>query len=70
MDKAYKDKDCLDGRAWVVKDAPGRWMIEIDGIQWSPAGEPRDASGAGSATWPTRKAAIEAYRTSEKNTKS
>ena len=65
-EKTYGDKDCLDGRAWVIKDAPGCWMIEIDGIQWATPGEPRDASGAGFATWTTRKAAIETYRASEK----
>jgi hypothetical protein len=64
--RPYREKDCLDGRAWVVKDAPGIWMIRIDGIQWAPAGEPRDASGAGGATWPTRKAAMEAYRENER----
>jgi hypothetical protein len=44
--------------ARIVKTADGRYIILVNGFQW---GGRYDRSGAGDATFPTRKAAIEAW---------
>lgn len=56
----------IDARAALAEVLGGGWMVLVGGIQWAPAGQPRDLSGAGSATWPTRKAALESYRAADR----
>lgn len=41
----------------------GRWMVLEAGLQWAPLVCPRDASGAGSATYRTPEEAEEDYLT-------
>ena len=55
----------IDEHTYLARTVKGRWTILIDGIQWSPLGEPRDASGAGSATWPAREDALQAFKNNE-----
>ena len=63
IDETLFDQD--GDRISFEKAVGGRWMVLVGGIQWAPAGQPRDLSGAGAATYPTRKAARETFMASE-----
>lgn len=49
----------------VVKAVGGRWMVLVDGVQWGKG--PRDASGASSETWKTKREATAAIEADDDN---
>lgn len=52
----------------VIEAVGGTWIVIVAGIQWAPAGQPRDRSGCGSAEYPTRAAAAAAFLADQKGT--
>jgi hypothetical protein len=44
-------------------NGPTRWALTCGGLQWGP--EPRDASGASSASWATKREAADFLRRNE-----
>jgi hypothetical protein len=55
----------IDENTRLAETIDGRWMIIVGGIQWAPPGAVRDRSGAGDATYPSRRAARAAFAASE-----
>ena len=60
------DRDQIAEGVRLAETIDGRWMILVGGFQWAPPDEPRDRSGAGSATFASRREARAAYLESER----
>lgn len=58
-------KQTLPRDVEIVEALSGAYMVLVKGVQWGPAGSPRDLSGAAGNEWSTKQGAVDAFIESE-----